>query len=131
MPRAGVARRRPGFRACRRSRRRLRGPVSCRGAQMTAVTDHNDILREVLRTTNQSKRAIDQRLRAFDQIPFLCDELRESHIQLLPEDPVPEKIDPIMIRKATQENCLLSPPLRVGEVLYFNILKETDEINID
>jgi len=36
-----------------------------------------------------------------------------------------------MIRKATQENCLLSPPLRVGEVLYFNILKETDEINID
>jgi hypothetical protein len=98
---------------------------------MTAVTDHPDILREVLRTTGQSKRAIDQRLRAFDRIPFLCDELRASHIQLLPEDPVPEKIDPIMIRKSTQENCLLSHPLRVGEVVYFNILKETDEINID
>ena len=70
---------------------------------MTAAIDHADILREVLRTTSQSKRAVDQRLRAFDQIPFLCDELGKSHIQLLPEDPVPEKIDPIMIRKATQE----------------------------
>ena len=98
---------------------------------MTAAIDHADILREVLRTTSQSKRAVDQRLRAFDQIPFLCDELGKSHIQLLPEDPVPEKIDPIMIRKATQENCLLSHPLRVGDVVYFNVLKETDEINID
>lgn len=98
---------------------------------MTAAADHWDILRDVLRTTSQSKKMVDQRLRAFDQIPFLCDELRESDIQLLPEDPVPEKIDPVLIRKSSPDNCLLSPPFRLGEVVYFNILTTTDEINID
>src|SRR5262249_47324207 len=59
------------------------------------------------------------------------DELRASHIQLLPDDPEPEKIDPTLIRKSTRDNCLLSSPLRVGDVLYFNILKDTNEIQID
>jgi hypothetical protein len=95
------------------------------------VTQHADILREVLRSTGQSRKTVDQRLRAFEEIPFMCDELRESHLQLLPGDPVPEKIDPIVIRKSTRANCLLSQPLVVGEIVYFNILKETDEINID
>src|SRR5437588_679 len=79
----------------------------------------------------QSKRLVDERLRVFEQIPFLADELRESHIQLLPDDPVPEKIDPVLIRKSSQANCLLSAPLQVGEILYCNLLKDTDEIRID
>jgi 2-oxo-3-(phosphooxy)propyl 3-oxoalkanoate synthase len=98
---------------------------------MTAVTDQTEILRDILGRTGQSRRLVDERLRAFERIPFLTDELRESHIQLLPDDPVPEKIDPVLIRKSTPDNCLLSAPLRVGEVLYFNILKDTEEIRID
>ena len=98
---------------------------------MTTVAHEEEILRDILGRTGQSRRLVDDRLRAFDRIPFLCDELRESHIQLLPGDPVPEKIDPTLIRKANPENCLLSEPLRVGEVLYFNILKDTQEIRID
>jgi 2-oxo-3-(phosphooxy)propyl 3-oxoalkanoate synthase len=98
---------------------------------MTTVAHEEAILRDILGRTGQSRRLVDDRLRAFDRIPFLCDELRESHIQLLPDDPVPEKIDPALIRKENPENCLLSEPLRVGEVLYFNILKDTQEIQID
>jgi hypothetical protein len=98
---------------------------------MTTVAHEEEILRDILGRTGQSRRLVDERLRAFDRIPFLCDELRESHIQLLPDDPVPEKIDPVLIRKANPENCLLSAPLRIGEVLYFNILKDTQEIQID
>jgi hypothetical protein len=98
---------------------------------MTAVIDQADILRDVLGRTGQSRRLVDERLRAFERIPFLSDELRESHIQLLPDDPVPEKIDPVRIRKSTADNCLLSEPFRVGEVLYFNLLKDTSEIRID
>jgi A-factor biosynthesis hotdog domain len=98
---------------------------------MTAVTDHAGILRDVLGRTGHSRRLVDERLRAFDRIPFLTDELRESHIQLLPDDPVPGKIDPVLIRKSTQDNCLLSAPFRAGDILYFNILKDTEEIRID
>jgi 2-oxo-3-(phosphooxy)propyl 3-oxoalkanoate synthase len=98
---------------------------------MTAVKDETQILRDILGTAGQSRRLVDARLRAFDRIPFLTDELRESHIQLVPGDPVPEKIDPALIRKSTADNCLLSPPFRVGDVLYFNILKDTSEIRID
>src|SRR5438105_15526769 len=98
---------------------------------MTTVTDNAEILREILGRGGQSRRLVDERLRAFDRIPFLTDELRQSHIQLLPDDPVPEKIDPVLIRKSSPENCLLSSPLRVGDVLYFNILKDTEEIQID
>jgi hypothetical protein len=98
---------------------------------MTTVAQEEGILRDILGRTGQSRRLVDERLRAFDRIPFLCDELRGSHIQLLPDDPVPEKIDPVLIRKSSPENCLLSEPLRVGEVLYFNILKDTQEIRID
>jgi 2-oxo-3-(phosphooxy)propyl 3-oxoalkanoate synthase len=98
---------------------------------MTTATREEEILRDILGRTGQSRRLVDERLRAFDRIPFLTDELRESHIQLLPDDPVPEKIDPVVIRKSTPENCLLSEPFRVGEVLYFNILKDTSEIRID
>lgn len=98
---------------------------------MTGVTDHAEILRDILGRAGQSRRLVDERLRAFDRIPFMTDEVRESHIQLLPDDPVPEKIDPVLIRKSTRDNCLLSAPLRVGEVLYFNILKDTEEIRID
>jgi len=97
---------------------------------MTA-TDQMGIVRELLRKSGQSKRMIDERLRIFDQMPFLTDELRRSHIQLLPDDPEPEKIDPALIRKSSAENCLLSPPFRDGHVVYFNILKSTDEIAID
>jgi hypothetical protein len=98
---------------------------------MTAVTQQTEILRDILGIAGKGKRLVDERLRMFDRIPFVTDELRESHIQLLPDDPVPDKIDPTLIRKSTQENCLLSAPLRVGEVLYFNILKDTSEIVID
>jgi A-factor biosynthesis hotdog domain len=98
---------------------------------MTTIAHEEEILRDILGRTGQSRRAVDERLRAFERLPFLCDELRESHIQLLPDDPVPEKIDPVLIRKSNPENCLLSAPLRVGEVLYFNILKDTQEIQID
>jgi len=98
---------------------------------MTAVTDNAEILREILGRGGQGRRLVDERLRAFDRIPFLTDELRESHIQLLPDDPVPEKIDPVLIRKSSQANCLLSAPLQVGEILYCNLLKDTDEIRID
>jgi hypothetical protein len=97
----------------------------------TPPAEQAEILREILGRPGQSKRLVDERLRAFDRIPFLNDELRASHIQLLPDDPVPEKIDPVLIRKSTQENCLLSAPLQVGDVLYFNILKDTEEIRID
>jgi hypothetical protein len=90
-----------------------------------------EILRNILGRAGQSRRLVDERLRAFDRIPFLTDELRESHIQLLPDDPVPEKCDPVLIRKENPENVLLSAPLRVGEVLYFNILKDTEELRID
>jgi hypothetical protein len=98
---------------------------------MTTVTDQTEILRDVLGRPGRSRQMVDERLRAFDRLPFLTDELRESHIQLLPEDPVPEKIDPALIRKSTSDNCLLSAPLQVGDVLYFNILKDTEEIRID
>jgi hypothetical protein len=98
---------------------------------MTTVANQEEILRDILGRTGQSRRLVDERLRAFERIPFLSDELRESHIQLLPDDPVPEKIDPVLIRKENPENCLLSVPLRVGEILYFNILKDTEEIRID
>jgi 2-oxo-3-(phosphooxy)propyl 3-oxoalkanoate synthase len=98
---------------------------------MTAIAEQTSIVQQILSRTTQSRRAVDERLRAFDRIPFLTEELRQSHIQLLPDDPVPEKIDPVLIRKSTQENCLLSPPLRVGDVLYFNLLKDTSEIVID
>jgi 2-oxo-3-(phosphooxy)propyl 3-oxoalkanoate synthase len=98
---------------------------------MTAVADQAEIVRDVLGRPGRSRQLVDERLRAFDRIPFLNDELRTSHIQLLPEDPVPEAIDPVLIRKSTADNCLLSAPLRVGEVLYFNILKDTKEIRID
>jgi hypothetical protein len=98
---------------------------------MTTATHEAEIVRDILGRTGQSRRLVDERLRAFDRIPFLSDELRESHIQLLPDDPVPEKIDPVLIRKSTPDNCLLSEPLRIGEVLYFNILKDTSEIQID
>jgi A-factor biosynthesis hotdog domain len=98
---------------------------------VTATTGHADVLREVLRTGADTKRSVDARLRAFDAIPFVTDEVRGSHIQLLPDDPEPGKIDPVLIRKSSPENCLLSPPLRVGDIVYFNILKETTEINID
>ena len=98
---------------------------------MTTIAHEEGILRDILGRTGQSRRLVDDRLRAFDRIPFLTDELRDSHIQLLPDDPVPEKIDPVLIRKSTPENCLLSAPLRIGEVLYFNILKDTQEIQID
>ena len=98
---------------------------------MTTVMQEEEILRNILGRAGQSRRLVDERLRAFDRIPFLTDELRESHIQLLPDDPVPEKCDPVLIRKENPENVLLSAPLRVGEVLYFNILKDTDEIRID
>jgi hypothetical protein len=98
---------------------------------MTSVSDQTQIVREVLGGTGQSRRMVDERLRTFDRIPFLTDEVRRSHIQLLPDDPMPEKIDPVLIRKSTRDNCLLSPPLRVGDILYFNILKDTAEIRID
>jgi hypothetical protein len=98
---------------------------------VTATTGHADVLREVLRSGADTKRAVDARLRAFDRIPFVTDAVRNSHLQLLPDDPVPEKIDPVLIRKSSPDNCLLSVPLRVGEVVYFNLLKETTEINID
>ena len=98
---------------------------------MTTVMQEEEILRNILGRAGQSRRLVDERLRAFDRIPFLTDELRESHIQLLPDDPVPEKCDPVLIRKENPENVLLSAPLRVGEVLYFNILKDTEEIRID
>jgi 2-oxo-3-(phosphooxy)propyl 3-oxoalkanoate synthase len=98
---------------------------------MTAVKDQTEILRDILGISGKSRRLVDERLRLFDRIPFVTDELRESHIQLLPGDPVPEKIDPTLIRKSTQENCLLSSPVKVGDVLYFNILKDTSEIRID
>jgi 2-oxo-3-(phosphooxy)propyl 3-oxoalkanoate synthase len=98
---------------------------------MTAVKDQTEILRDILGISGKSRRLVDERLRLFDRIPFVTDELRESHIQLLPDDPVPEKIDPTLIRKSTQENCLLSAPVKVGDVLYFNILKDTSEIRID
>ena len=98
---------------------------------MTTLTDQAEILRDILGRAGQSRRLVDERLRAFDRIPFLTDELRDSHIQLLPNDPVPEKCDPVLIRKENPENVLLSAPLRVGEVLYFNILKDTEEIRID
>jgi 2-oxo-3-(phosphooxy)propyl 3-oxoalkanoate synthase len=98
---------------------------------MTTATHQEEILRDILGRTGQSRRLVDERLRAFDRIPFLSDELRESHIQLVPDDPVPEKIDPVLIRKSTPDNCLLSEPFRAGEVLYFNILKDTSEIQID
>jgi hypothetical protein len=97
----------------------------------TTGAEHTEIVREILGKAGQSKRLVDERLRTFDRIPFLNAELEESHIQLLPGDPVPDKIDPVLIRKASRENCLLSAPLRVGEVLYFNILKDTEEIRID
>jgi hypothetical protein len=98
---------------------------------VTAAGEHAEVLRELLAKPGQSKRMVDERLRLFDRIPFVNHELRRSHIQLLPDDPVPEKIDPILIRKSTPENCLLSAPLQVGDVVYFNILKTTDEIVID
>jgi A-factor biosynthesis hotdog domain len=98
---------------------------------MTAVQDQTEILRGILGISGKSRRLVDERLRLFDRIPFVTDELRDSHIQLLPDDAVPEKIDPAVIRKSTQENCLLSSPVKVGDVLYFNILKDTSEIRID
>jgi hypothetical protein len=98
---------------------------------LRATLDQTDVLRTLLDKPGRSKRMIDERLRIFDRIPFLTDELRRSHIQLVPDDPEPEKIDPVLIRKSSQANCLLSPPFRDGHVLYFNILKTTDEIVID
>jgi hypothetical protein len=98
---------------------------------MTTATHEAEIVRDILGRTGQSRRLVDERLRAFDRIPFLSDELRESHLQLRPDDPVPAKIDPVRSRKATPDNCLLSEPFRVGEILYFNILKDTEEIRID
>src|SRR5438309_9646204 len=109
---------------------RWRDATKRMGGAMRA-TDQMGIVRELLRKSGQSKRMIDERLRIFDQMPFLTDELRRSHIQLLPDDPEPEKIDPALIRKSSAENCLLSPPFRDGHVVYFNILKSTDEIAID
>jgi hypothetical protein len=98
---------------------------------LTATIDQTDIVRELLAKPGRSKRMIDERLRIFDRVPFLTEELRRSHIQLVEDDPEPERIDPMMIRKSSPENCLLSPPFRDGHVVYFNILKTTDEIAID
>jgi hypothetical protein len=96
-----------------------------------ATEDQTAVVRELLGKPGQSKRMIDERLRIFDQIPFVTDEIRRSHLQLVASDPEPERIDPVVIRKSSPENCLLSRPLRVGHVLYFNILKTTNEIVID
>jgi hypothetical protein len=90
-----------------------------------------EIIRKVMSGTSQGRRVVDERLRTFDQIPFLSDELRNSHIQLLPDDPIPDKIDPRLVRKSNRNSCLLSAPLRVGEVLYFNIFQDTVEIQMD
>lgn len=97
---------------------------------MTAA-DELEIIRAILGNRGSARKQVDERLRLFDQIPFVTDELVRSHIQLLPDDPQPEKIDGKHIRKATQDNVMLSHPFRVGDVVYFNIFKETAEINID
>lgn len=98
---------------------------------MTPSSDQAAALQEILGTASASKRMVDQRLRAFDRIPFVTDELRQSHIQLLPDDPEPDRLDGSLIRKAVQANVLLSAPFRQGDVVYFNLLKDTTEINID
>jgi hypothetical protein len=95
------------------------------------AAEQAEIIRDVLSGSGKSKRAVDERLRALDRMPFLTDALRRSHIQLLPSDPEPGTIDPAVIRKSSPENCLLSPPFRDGHVVYFNILKTTNELAID
>lgn len=100
-------------------------------AVASPALSQTEILRKVLSGTSQSRRMVDERLCAFNEIPFFSDELCNSHLQLLPDDPEPNKIDPALIRKSSPKNCLLSAPLRIGEVLYFNLFMDTAEIRME
>jgi hypothetical protein len=96
------------------------------------VAHQEAVARKVLGHAGTGKRTADAQLRALNELPFLSKQLRDSHIQLLPSDPVPDKIDPEKVRKHQIENCLLSEPLQVDHhVLYFNIFTTTNEIVLD
>lgn len=98
---------------------------------MTSTIDRTDIVQDVLRLPDRSRKTIDERLRAFDQIPFVTQELRRSHIQLLQDDPEPGRVNPRLVGKRTTDNCLLSEPFRCGEVVYFNLFTDSGEIELD
>lgn len=98
---------------------------------MTVATDHRDIVQDVLRLPDQTRRTLDERLRILDQIPFVTEELCRSSIQLRPQDPEPARVDPRLVGKRDSENCLLSEPFRCGDVVYFNLFTNTGEIEPD
>jgi hypothetical protein len=90
------------------------------------------VVRKVLGQAGSGKRTIDAQLRMFNELPFLTEKVRNSHIQLLATDPVPDKIDPEQVRKSQPENCLLSAPLQVDHhILYFNMFTASNEIVLD
>lgn len=96
------------------------------------VSRQEGIVRSVLGHAGSGKRTADAQLRALNELPFLTEQVRNSHIQLLASDPVPPKIDPQKVRKRQVENCLLSEALQVDHhVLYFNIFTSTNEIVLD
>jgi hypothetical protein len=100
----------------------------------TSTTGQAEVLEElrsVILARTGRKHPITEGTKVFDRLPFLTDELKASHIQLLPEDPPPEKIDGVLIRKDNPDNILLSKPFVQGQVVYFNLLTTTAEINID
>jgi hypothetical protein len=98
---------------------------------MTEELPHTEVVRELLSRPAQARNQLAERVRVFDRIPFLTEGLVASHIQLVPDDPVPPAIDGKLIRKHKPGNVMLSEPYREGHVVYFNIFKETDEIVVD
>jgi 2-oxo-3-(phosphooxy)propyl 3-oxoalkanoate synthase len=94
-------------------------------------TDQLGTMREVLRRPTQSQRLIEERLRRFDELPFLTDGLIGSHLQLVPGDPEPDRLDPPLVRKSSPGGVLLSTPYHEGHVVYFNIFQRSVEIQLE
>jgi 2-oxo-3-(phosphooxy)propyl 3-oxoalkanoate synthase len=94
-------------------------------------TDQLETMREVLRKPTQSQKIIQERLRRFDDIPFLTEGVVGSHLQLVPEDPEPDRLDPSLVRKASPDAVLLSTPHHEGHVAYFNVFPRSIEIQLE
>jgi 2-oxo-3-(phosphooxy)propyl 3-oxoalkanoate synthase len=94
-------------------------------------TDQLETMREVLRRPTQSQSIIQERLRRFDDVPFLTEGVVGSHLQLVPDDPEPDRLDPSLVRKSSPDAVLLSTPHHEGHVVYFNVFQRSVEIQLE
>lgn len=65
------------------------------------------------------------------QLPLDLIGLRTSRIALMPEDPLPPRIDKSLVHKRNEANVLISVPFTTGWLRYFNMFLTTDEIRFD